>query len=238
VRKTLGLSDRWAYSLEANLLFLNSEYRLKNHAFESTLSYKIPDAETPQRTRHEFGLFGSLSLQKVNETTVEEKSEVVARYFFQPAGRWMFISQADWSRDRFNSVEFSSNLIAVPAYKLIDREGTRLLAGVGPSLRTESRILTTPLGTTFFRDETSFRATLYQVFQHRISPQLTFRETLLVMSPPEDVSTYALRFQASLRRMLTPHISLNLNYNYLRDQNEIFPLQSVSTLMLTFGYQL
>src|SRR5688572_29593561 len=62
VRKTLGLSDRWAYSLEANLLFLNSEYRLKNHAFESTLSYKIPDAETPQRTRHEFALFGSLSL--------------------------------------------------------------------------------------------------------------------------------------------------------------------------------
>ena len=238
IAQTLGLSDRWSLELGANLAFLDSEYQLRDHGYEATLGYKIPRANNPALTRHEYGLFGSYSLQTVNGTKVEEKSEAVARYFFLPDGRWIFISQADWAQDRFNSVEFSSNLIAVPAYKVVDHERTRLLVGVGPSWRIESRIMTTPQGTTFLRDENTFRSTLYQVFQHRFSPQLSFRETLLVMNPPEDFSTYSLRFQASLRRMLTDHLSLNLNYDYVRDQNDRFPLQSVSTLMLMLGYEL
>jgi hypothetical protein len=238
IAQALGLSDRWSLEFQANLFFLNSEYHLKNHAFESTLGYKIPTAGNPKLTRHEFGLFGSYERQMVEDTVVDEKSEVAARYFFQPGGRWMFISQADWSQDRLNSVEFSSNAIGVPAYKFIDRESTRLLAGVGPSLRAESRILTTPAGTTYLRDQTTFRATFYQVFQHRFTPLLTFRQTLLVMPRPDDLSTYSLRFQASLRRMLTPHLSLNLDYDYVRDQNDIFPLQSVGTFMLMLGYEL
>lgn len=238
IAQALGLSDRWSLEFQANLFFLNSEYHLKNHAFESTLGYKIPTAGNPKLTRHEFGLFGSYERQMVEDTVVDEKSEVAARYFFQPGGRWMFISQADWSQDRLNSVEFSSNAIGLPAYKFIDRESTRLLAGVGPSLRAESRILTTPAGTTYLRDQTTFRATFYQVFQHRFTPALTFRQTLLVMPRPDDLSTYSLRFQASLRRMLTPHLSLNLDYDYVRDQNDIFPLQSVGTFMLMLGYEL
>ena len=52
-----------------------------------------------------------------------------------------------------------------------------------------------------------------------------------------DTSTYNLRFDASLRRQLSAHLSLTLLYDYVRDENPVFDLESIATLKLMLGYQ-
>lgn len=236
IQRSLGLSHRWSAECEANLLLLGAEHRVWNQELEATLSYRIPSPWDPSQPRHEFGLFGSHGFQEVDDTRVEEKSELAFRYFLHSASRWLLVSQADWQRDRINSVEARGNAIAAPACKLINRPATRLLLGIGPSYRAESRLVPAPSGAPAIRAQQSFRAALYQVFHHSFTPRLTCRETLLLLARPGDTATRSLRLQLSLRRRLTEHLSINLNFESVRDENEEFPEQSTSTLKLTAGY--
>lgn len=235
-QRSLGLSDRWTAELEANVFLLGAEHRVWNQEIEGTLGYRIPSAHDPAQPRHEFGLFGSYGFQEVDHTRVEEKSELAFRYFFHSAARWMIVSQIDWHRDRINSVDGCVNAIAVPAAKLLTRPTTRILLGIGPSYRFESRFVPAPAGVSLLRDQRSVRAAFYQVFNHQFTPRLTCRETLLVLTRPDQASTRSLRLQLSLRRQLTEHLSLNLNFEAVRDENEAFLEQSTNTLKLTAGY--
>lgn len=236
VQRALGLGERWSVELEASLLLLGAEHRVRSQAIEGTLGHRIPSAQNPAQPRHEFGLFGSHSFQEVDQIRVEEKSELAFRYFFHSTARWIIVSQADWQRDRINSVESCANAIAVPAAKLIDRPATRFLLGIGPSYRAESRLTTGPARTTVVKGQRTVRVAVYQVFNHKFTPRLTCRETLLVLARPGEAATRSLRLQVSLRRQLTEHLSVNLNFEGVRDENEVFLEQSTNTLKLTAGY--
>jgi putative salt-induced outer membrane protein YdiY len=243
VTQVLGLSDRWSVELEANLLVQNDKFHATSRGTELTIGYKVPNATKPAQARHEYGLFGAYNFQKVNDTVVGENTEIAVRYFFQPISRWLLVSQADWTRDRINGIESRSHIIAVPSYRLIDTKPTRLLAGIGPSFLSDTQIVST--GPDVTHKESGFRLAFYELFQQTITPALTFRQTLLVLGRPRDPNaTYNLRFEASLRRMLTQHLSLNLAYDYVRDDNDFilpdntpFPSESIATLKLMLGYR-
>jgi len=244
IKRTLGLSDRWSAEFEANLLVQNDKFHASSRGSELTIGYKVPNATKPDQALHEYGLFGAYNYDKVNDTVVGEKSEIAFRYFYRPISHWLLVSQADWMRDRINGIDSRSHVIAVPAYRMIDTKTTRLLAGIGPSFLSDSQIVSS--GPTVLHKESGFRVAFYQLLQQTISPGLTFRQTLLVLSRPRDpADTYNLRFDASLRRMLTPHISINLIYDYVRNDEEyILPANStfssaaIATLKLTLGYRL
>ena len=228
VQKTLGLSDKWSAEFEAGLLFMKSEYDVRNYSFEATLGYtSLP---------HEAGLFASYNTQRVDDTVVSESTEVAARYFYHTKGRWIMISQADWERDEINFVKNRSNLIAVPGFKFIDRDKLRLLAGVGPSYRFETRLVPDAARHLVPVDHESFRIALYQVLNYKITPLLSLRETFLVQSDPQDSTNSSLRFDTTLRRMLTPHLSLNLEFEYNRDENSHFDVQATRTVNVMAGY--
>lgn len=228
VQKALGLSDKWSAEVEMGLMFLHSEFNMDSYSFETTFGYNSPP--------HEAGLFASYYYQKLDDTVVSENTQVAGRYFYHAPGRWMLISQADWERDRINFVENRSNLIAIPAYKFIDREDLRLLMGVGPSYRFETRLVPAGPGPLLSVDHDSFRLALYQVFNYKITPALTLRETFLLQSDAEDTGNTSIRFVTSLRRMITAHLSINLEFEYNRDENIDFEDQSVRTLNLMTGY--
>lgn len=244
IRRTLGLSDRWSAEFEANLLIQNDTFHASSRGSELTIGYKVPNAEKPDQSRHEYGLFAAYNYDKVNDTVVGENSEIAFRYFFRPLSPWLLVSQADWMRDRINGIDSRSHIIAVPAYRLIDTKSTRLLAGVGPSFLSDSQIISS--NPEVLHKESGFRFAFYQLLQHTITPGLTFRQTLLILSRPKDpTDTYNLRFEASLRRMLTPHISINLAYDYVRNDEEFilpnnspFSSAAIATLKLTLGYRL
>lgn len=243
-RSMFSLSDRWSAELEANLMIQNDKFKVTARGTELTIGYKVPNATKPAQPLHDFGLFGAHNFQKVNDTVVGENSEFALRYFYQPLSSWLLVSQADWSRDRINGIDFRSDVVAVPAYRLIDSKSARLFAGFGPSFNSESTIISSsPNG---LREESSFRVAFYQLYQQTITPGLTFRQTLLLLSRPKDPGdTYNLRLGASLRRMLTPNLSLSLSYNYLLTDNDYvladktpLPSESISTLKLMLGYRL
>jgi hypothetical protein len=244
IKSIFSLSDRWSAELEGNLMIQNDSFKVTARGTELTIGYKVPNATKPSQPFHDFGLFGAYNFQKVNDTVVGENSEFALRYFYQPLSSWLLVSQADWSRDRINGIDFRSNVIAVPAYRFIDSKSARLFAGFGPSFNSESTIISSsPNG---LREESSFRVAFYQLYQQTITPGLTFRQTLLLLSRPKDPGdTYNLRLGASLRRMLTPNLSLSLSYNYLLTENDYVlpdktpvPSQSISTLKLMLGYRL
>jgi putative salt-induced outer membrane protein YdiY len=244
IKRTLGLSDRWSAEFEANLLIQNDKFHASSRGSELTIGYKVPNETKPDQTLHEYGLFASYNYDKVNDTVVGENSEIAFRYFYRPISPWLLVSQADWMRDRINGIDSRSHVIAVPAYRMIDTKTTRLLAGIGPSFLSDSQIVSN--GPTVLHTERGFRLAFYQLLQQTLSPGLTFRQTLLVLSRPKDpADTYNLRFDASLRRMLTPHVSINLIYDYVRNDDEyILPANSpfssaaIATLKLTLGYRL
>ena len=244
VKQTLGLSDRWNAELSANLLMKNDAFQFSSKGAELTIGYKAPDTKKPDQTRHEYGLFAAYNYDKVNGTVVGENSEVAVRYFFFSSSKWLLVSQADSKRDRINGIESESRIIAVPTYRMIDTKSTRLLAGVGPSYLFDSQI--TSINPTELRHNRDFRLAGYQLLQHAFSPGLTFRQTLVLLSRPTDpADTYNLRFSASLRRMLTANISLNLAYDYVRNEAEdALPSNarpsspSIATLRLMLGYRL
>ena len=244
IKSMFSLSDRWSAELEANLMIQNDSFKVTARGTELTIGYKVPNATKPSQPLHDFGLFGAYNFQKVNDTVVGENSEFALRYFYQPISSWLLVSQADWSRDLINGIDYRSNVIAVPAYRFIDSKSARLFAGFGPSFNSESTIISSsPNG---LREESSFRVAFYQLYQQTITPGLTFRQTLLLLSRPQDPGdTYNLRLGASLRRMLTPNLSLSLSYNYLRTDNDYvlpdktsLPPESISTIKLMFGYSL
>lgn len=243
VTQVLGLSDRWSVELEANLLVQNDKFHATSRGTELTVGYKVPNATKPAQALHEYGLFASYNFQKVNDTVVGENTEFAARYFYQPLSRWLLVSQADWTRDRINGIESRAHLIAVPAYRFIDGKRTRLLAGIGPSFLSDEQVVSD--NPTVTHKESGFRLAFYELFQQTLTPALTFRQTLLVLGRPRDPNaTYNLRFEASLRRMLTQHLSLNLAYDYVRDDNDYilpnntpFPSESIATLKLMLGYR-
>jgi len=244
IKSMLSLSDRWSAELEANLLIQNDTFKFTSRGTELTIGYKVPNETKPAQPRHEFGLFGAYNFQKVIDTVVGENSEVALRYFFQPLTPWMLVSQADWTRDRINGIDFRSHVIAVPSYRFIDSKSARLLVGVGPSFNSESLIVSS--GPTVLNKESGFRVAFYQLFQQTITPGLTFRQTLLILGRAKDPGdTYNLRFDASLRRMLTRHLSISLSYGSVRNENDYVlpdktpvPSQSISTLKLMLGYRL
>lgn len=244
IKSMFSLSDRWSAELEANLLIQNDTFKVTSRGTELTIGYKVPNATNPAQPRHEFGLFGAHNFQKVSGTVVGENSEFALRYFFQPLSPWMLVSQADWTRDRINGIDFRSHVIAVPAYRFIDSKSARLLAGFGPSFNSESLIVSS--SPTVLHQESGFRVAFYQLFRQTITPGLTFRQTLLILGRAKDPGdTYNLRFDASLRRMLTPHLSLSLSYDYVRNDNDYIlpdktslPSESIATLKLMLGYRL
>ena len=133
IRSLFSLSDRWSAEFEANLMVQNDKFKVTARGTELTIGYKVPNATKPAQPLHDFGLFGAYNFQKVNDTVVGENSEFALRYFYQPISSWLLVSQADWSRDRINGIDFRSNVIAVPAYRFIDSKSARLFAGFGPS---------------------------------------------------------------------------------------------------------
>lgn len=237
LKEFLGLSDRWSFELEANLLVQNDQFHMVAHGAELTIGYRVPNESKPTQPRHEYGLFAANDFQKVDDTVVSESLEVTARYFYQPLSRWLLVSQADWRVDRINGIESRSHVLAIPAYRLIDTPRARLLAGIGPSYMIDTRL--TPTGPTTTREDTDhgFRVGFYQLFRYTFTPALTFRQTLIVLMDPSDPSSiYNLDFDASLRRQLSAHLSLNLSYDYIRDENPVFELESSGTLKLMLGY--
>lgn len=239
VRQFLGLSDRWSLELEANLLVQNDKFNMVARGSELTVGYRVPNEAKPTQPRHEYGLFGAHEFQKVNNMVVGKNTEAAFRYFYQPLSRWLLVSQADWRVDRINGIASRSRLLTIPSYRLIDKPRTRLLAGIGPSYLTDTRLI--PTGPTSTREDTDggFRIGFYQLFRQTFTPALQFQQTLIVLGhPTEPSSTYNLRFEASLRRQLSAHLSLNLAYDYVRDENPVFDLETVGTLKLMLGYRL
>jgi putative salt-induced outer membrane protein YdiY len=237
VKRFLGLSDRWSLELEANLMVQNDKFHATAHGTELTIGYRVPNETKPTQPRHEYGLFAAHNYQKVNSTVVGENSEVAARYFYQPLSPWLLVSQADWMRDRINGVDSRSHVLAIPSYRFIDTPRTRLLAGIGPSYLSDTRLIPTGPTTTVKDTDAGFRVGFYELFLQTLTPGLKFRQTLVVLGRANDPSaTYNLRFEASLRRQLTPHLSLNLGYDYVRDENAAFDIESIATLKLMLGY--
>lgn len=227
LQESLGLSDRWSAEFNLGLTFLGGVVDLDSYTFETTLGYQVAP--------HEFGLYTSFNYQKLNDTVVGRAQEAAFRYFFLPEQRrWLLVSQIDWMRDTINLTPYRYNAIAVPAYKLIARENRRLVVGIGPSYRVESRIIPGPPDTT--EEHEGFRAAFYQVYHHDFNPRLALHETLLVQVDPADTSSIAVRLDATLRRMITPHLSVNLEYSYVLDENEAFENQTIRTLNVMAGY--
>jgi len=237
LKTVLGLSDRWSFEVEANLLVQNDKYHLAARGVEGTLGYRIVNPDKPRQPLHEYGLFAAHNFQKIDDTVVAESTEVAARYFYQPISRWLLVSQADWMVDRINGVASRSRALAIPSYRLVDTPRTRLLAGVGPSFLLDTRIVPTGPDTSREESDRGFRVGFYQLFHHAFTPALAFRQTLIVLADAGDTSTYNLRFNASLRRQLSAHLSLTLLYDYVRDENPVFDLESIATLKLMLGYQ-
>lgn len=246
IRTALGLSDRWSAELEANMLFQNDTYHMFVRGTELTIGYKVPNESKPAQPRHEYGFFGSYNFQKVNDIVIGENAEVAFRYFYQPISPWLFVSQADWTRDRVNGIDSRAHVMAIPAYRLIDTPATRFLIGVGPSWLADSLVIATSPVASFLHRESGFRLALYELFQHKFTPAFTFRQTLVVLARPKGLGdTYNLRFGASLRRMLTPHLSLSLSYDYVRYETDYVlppgaqgPSEMIGTTKLMFGYSL
>ena len=246
IRTALGLSSRWSAELEANLLLQNDVNRMSARATELTIGYKVPNETKPAQPLHDYGLFGSYSFQKVNQQVVGKNTEISFRYFYQPPSPWLLASQADWTRDQINGIDSRAHVLVVPARRLIDTTATRLFAGVGPALLSDSLIFFRSPAGQFEHREAGFRVAAYQLLQHRFSPGLTFRQTLVLLSrPDEPQANYNLRFAASLRRMLTPHLSLSLSYDYVRNESGYVPppgsegpLGKIGTTKLMLGYGL
>lgn len=239
LRQLLGLSDRWSLEMEANLLVQNDKFNMVARGTEFNVGYRVPNEAKPAQPLHEYGLFGAHEFQKVNDMVVGKNTEFAVRYFYQPLSPWLLVSQADWRVDRINGIASRSRLLAIPSYRLIDQPRTRLLAGIGPSYLTDTRIIATGPTSTREESERGFRIGFYQLFRQTFTPALQFRQTLIVLGhPSEPSSTYNLRFEASLRRQLSAHLSLNLAYDYVRDENPVFDRETVGTLKLMLGYRL
>lgn len=239
LRKLLGLSDRWSAELEANLLVQNDKFNMVARATELTVGYRVPQEAKPAQPRHEYGFFGSHQFQRVNSTVVGESTEIAFRYFYQPLSPWLLVSQADWRVDRINGIESRTRVLAIPSYRFIDTPRTRFLAGVGPSYLADTRLIPTGPTTTIEDRKSGFRLGFYQLFRQTLTPALQFRQTLIVLAHPSDTAdTYNLRFEASLRRQLSPNLSLNLAYDYVRDEDPVLDLGSVGTLKLMLGFRL
>lgn len=238
LKQFLGLSDRWSFELEANLLAQNDKFHMVARGAELTIGYRVPNEAKPAQPIHEYGLFAAHNFQRVDSTVVGKNTEVAARYFYQPVSPWLLVSQADWRVDRINGIESRSRILAIPSYRFIDAPRTRLLAGIGPSYLHDTRLIPTGPTTTRKGTDGGFRVGFYQLFRHTFTPALTFRQTLIVLADAGDFSsTYNLRFEASLRRQLTAHLSLNLAYDYVRDENPVFDSESIGTFKLMLGYR-
>ncbi len=220
--------DRWTYDLKVGLDFLRGEVELNSYNVETTLGYKVAP--------HEFGLFGAFEETKLFDADLDKSTEIIGRYFYREEdAKWMLLTQADWLRDRINLTEYRYNFFLVPSYRFIDQEHRRFLVGVGPSYRTEARIVDT--GDTFTEvDHESFRVAAYQVFQYNLPPRWRFRETLLVQVDPDTSENLGIRFNAMLSYDLTEFLSLNLEYEVVEDTNEAFIEQKIRTLNLMIGY--
>jgi len=235
-QKLFGLSDRWSFELDANLMVQNDKFHASANGTEVTIGYRVPNPTKPMQPRHEYGLFGAYNFQKVDATVVGENSELAFRYFYQPLSRWLLVSQADWIVDRINNIASRSHALAIPSYRFVDTPRTRLLAGVGPSFLTDTRLIPTE-STTAQQTVSGFRVGFYELFVQTISPALKFQQTLVVLSRMKDPSTtYNLRIEASLQRQLSAHLMLNLGYDYVRDENTVFAPESITTLKLMLGY--
>lgn len=239
LRKLLGLSERWSAELEANLLVQNDKFNLVARGTELTVGYRIPNEAKPAQPRHEYGFFGAHQYQKVDTLVVGENTELAFRYFYQPLSRWLLVSQADWRVDRINGLKARSRALAIPSYRLIDTPSTRLLAGVGPSYLHDVRLIPSGHPTPIEETARGFRIGFYQLFRLTFTPALQFRQTLILLSDPSDpAETYNLRFEASLRRQLSPNLSLNLAYDYVRDENPGVDLETIGTFKLLLGIRL
>ena len=238
LQKWFGLSERWSLELESNLLVQNDMFHALATGTELTIGYRVPNETKPTQPRHEYGLFGAYNYQRVNTTVVGENTEVAARYFFQPLSRWLLVSQADWIVDRINGIERRIHVLGIPSYRLIDTPRTRLLAGVGPSYLSDTRLVPTSATTMSQQTVGGFRIGFYELFQQTLTPALKFQQTLVILSRAQDpASTYNLRVEASLRRQLSAHLMLNLGYDYVRDENTVFDPESIATLKLMLGYR-
>ncbi len=246
IKTLLGLSDRWSAELEANLLFVSDTYRMSARGAEMTIGYKVPNPAKPNQPVHDYGLFGAYNFQKVDDFVIGDNAELALRYFYQPASSWLLAAQADWTRDQINGIESRTRALAVPAYRFIDTASTRFIAGAGPAFLSESlAIAGSPSSSDSLRDH-GFRAALYELFQHQIRPGLTFRQTLVVLARPSNpAETFNLRFGVSLRRRLTPNLSLSLSHDYVRtESDQVVPpgakgsAESIGTTKLMLGYNL
>jgi putative salt-induced outer membrane protein YdiY len=238
LKQFLGLSDRWSLELEANLLVQNDKFHATAHGTELTVGYRVPNETKPTQPLHEYGFFAAHNFQSVDSTVVGKNTEVAVRYFYQPLSSWLLVSQADWMTDRINGIESRSHVLAIPSYRFIDTPRTRLLTGIGPSYLSDTRLVATGPTTTVKNTDAGFRIGFYELFLQTLTPALKFRQTLIVLGRPDAFSsTYNLRLEASLRRQLTPHLSLNFAYDYVRDENTAFTLESVATLKLMLGYR-
>jgi len=236
LQKTLGLSDRWSAEIEGNMMQQKDRFNNRLQGLDFNLNYKVPNEEKPTQPLHEISLFSSYNFQKFDSTVVGQSLETVARYFYQPISSWLLISQADWKRDRINNIEARSNILAIPAYRFIDIESTRMLAGLGAGYHYDSRIAPDSFGTKF-NQVSGLRMAFYQLLRHKLAPKLTLQQTLVYLTNPIDpATTYNLRFQISLKRMLTEHVSLNLSEEYTRDENKDTPIESISLLKVMLGY--
>jgi hypothetical protein len=238
LQKWFGLSDRWSLELGTNLLVQNDKYHALASGTELTVGYRVPNATKPMQPRHEYGLFAAYNYQRIDTTVVGENSELAARYFFQPLSPWLLVSQADWIVDRINGIASRSHALAIPSYRLLDTPKYRLLAGVGPSYLTDRRLVPISPVTNVEQTLQGFRIGFYELFADNLSPTLKFQQTLVILSRAQDpTTTYNLRFDASLSRQLSPHLMLNLDYDYVRDENTLFSPESIATLKLMLGYQ-
>ena len=233
----LGLSDRWNVELENNLDVQNDKFHIASRGTELTVGYRVPNESKPAQPLHEYGLFAAHNAEKVDSVSTAENTEVAVRYFYQPLARWLLVSQADWMVDRINGIESRCNFLAIPAYRFIDTPRSRLIAGIGPSYFADTSLISTDSGTTVQESDNGFRFGFYELFNQTITPSLKFRQTLIVLARANDPSSaYNLRFDARLSRQLTTHLSLNLSYNYVRDEKTTFSLESTAKLRLSLGY--
>jgi len=236
LQNTLGLSERWSAEVETNLMQQKDRFNNRLLGLEFNLSYKIPNEEKSAQPLHEFSLFSSYNFQKVDAMTVGQSMESVARYFYQPISSWLLVSQLDWNRDRLNNIEARSNIISIPAYRFTDTDTTRLLAGVGASYHYDSHLIPNQYGNKI-KQLDGLRVAFYQLFRHKLSQQLSLQQTLVLLASPSHPSTtYNLRFQTTLKRMITQHLSLNFSEEYTRDENTEIPIESISILKVMLGY--
>ncbi len=228
IQQMLGFSDKWSAEIQFGMSITNGQVNLRAYQTEATIGYKTPP--------HQYGLFASYQHQRVNGHVVDEATEIIGRYFYMPEkSRWLLVSQAGWMRDVPNLTDTRTDLVAVPAYRLLEREHQRFVLGLGPSYRSETRLVPTD-DTLVPTDHDSFRVAFYQVFNWDIHPHLTLRETLLAQVDPSQTDNIGLRLDLTLSQALTEHLMLNLEYSYILDENPLFEDQSIGTLNLMGGY--